>query len=146
MALAKRIGTEIDKLVRTKEVVFSIKHRQLPKGLTIIQERSKNKEDKNSASDVYVQIGPDKVLENVVLLDLLVPLLKEKAFDQLRTKETLGYIVSAGGGSYGFVLYARVIVVGPKHGSTKFLESIMKFLQTFYDEHLMKMEDGSFEE
>jgi len=144
--LAALVGKRIDKLVKTSPQTSSVTHRHLPQGLSVIQSRNMNTEDKNSASDLYVQIGPESVLENVVFLDLLVPLLKEKAFDQLRTKETLGYIVSAGGGSYGFVLYARVIVVGPKHGATKFLESIMKFLQTFYDEHLMKMEDGSFEE
>jgi secreted Zn-dependent insulinase-like peptidase len=144
--LAKTMGKDIDDLVKTKEVLHKINHHQLPKGLTLIQERNKNKEDKNSASDVYIQIGSDKVLENVVLLDLLVPLLKEKAFDQLRTKETLGYIVSAGGGSYGYVLYSRLVVVGPKHDSAMFLERILAFLTTFGDKFIGNMTDSAFSE
>jgi len=144
--LTKDIGASVDKLVETKEILHTVKHRQLPKGLTIIQERNKNQEDKNSASDLYIQITPDSSLENMVLLDMLLPLLKEKAFDQLRTKETLGYIVSAGGASYGYVLYARVIVVGPKHDSALFLERIVAFLQTFYDNFIVNMSNSDYGE
>jgi len=144
--LSAMVGSKIDSLVNAAPQTSSVKHRHLPDGLSIIQARNINPKDKNSASDLYIQIGPESILENVVFLDLLIPLLKEKAFDQLRTKETLGYIVSAGGGSYGFVLYARVIVVGPKYDSTKFLERITHFLQSFYDNHLLKMDSNQFEE
>jgi len=146
MELAQSMGKAIDHLVETKEILHKIQHRRLPLGLSLIQERNKNKEDKNSASDLYIQIGPDKELKHVVLLDLLIPLLKEKAFDQLRTKETLGYIVSAGGGSYGYVLYARLIVVGPKHDSASFLERIVSFLGTFYDSNVKNMTASAFGE
>ncbi|XP_043206057.1 insulin-degrading enzyme-like [Amphibalanus amphitrite] len=51
-----------------------------------------NKVHKSSSIDVYYQCGLQSVRDNT-LLDLLVQMLNEPCFDQLRTKEQLGYIV-----------------------------------------------------
>jgi len=143
---AREVGQKVESIISTDVITYDIKHREVPIGINLIQTTNQNPEDKNSASDVYIQISSDDVLKNVVLLDTLVPFLKEKAFDSLRTKQTLGYIVSAGGASFGFVLYARVIVVGPKHDATLLLTKIVEFLQVFYDEHIKDMTDERFKE
>jgi secreted Zn-dependent insulinase-like peptidase len=44
----------------------------------------------NTAVEIYIQCGKDNI-EDRVLIDLLVQILNEPLFDQLRTKEQLGY-------------------------------------------------------
>lgn len=88
-----------------------------------------------------------------VIMSVISPVFHEKCFDRLRTKETLGYIVSASGTVYDHVLYHRMVVVGPKfvnsspineiwtdshvfEDATHFLERSFAFLQSFYDEYI----------
>ncbi|XP_037080309.1 insulin-degrading enzyme-like [Pollicipes pollicipes] len=54
--------------------------------------QKQNDVHKSSSIDVYYQCGLQSVRDNT-LLDLLVQILNEPCFDQLRTKEQLGYIV-----------------------------------------------------
>mmetsp|Transcript_4670 Transcript_4670/g.6622 ORF Transcript_4670/g.6622 Transcript_4670/m.6622 type:complete len:1236 (+) Transcript_4670:57-3764(+) len=49
----------------------------------------------NTAVEFYIQVGKDEVRHRV-LIDLLVQLLYEPLYDQLRTKEQFGYHVSCG--------------------------------------------------
>ena len=58
-------------------------------------------------------------MKNRVMLNIISPYLHEKSFNTLRTQEALGYIVSAAGSSYGYVLYTRFVVVGPEHVTEK---------------------------
>jgi nardilysin len=51
---------------------------------------SKDTHDPNTAVEVYIQIGKDNVRDRV-LVDLLVQILNEPFFDQVRTKDQFGY-------------------------------------------------------
>lgn len=65
---------------------------QLPKGKTsIFQTKVFNLEDHNSAVYNFYQIGPENLREDV-LLDLFNQICKSEFFNQLRTKEQLGYM------------------------------------------------------
>ena len=53
-----------------------------------------NKDEVNSAITHYYQIGPSNSASRAIAL-LCEQFMSEKIFDQLRTKESLGYVVSA---------------------------------------------------
>ena len=55
-----------------------------------------NKDDVNNGITYYCQIGENTDVRLRETLRLLGQIAKEPAFDQLRTKEQLGYIVSSG--------------------------------------------------
>ena len=53
---------------------------------------------------VYFQIGVDDNGRHICLISLFLQIIKEKFFDELRTKQQLGYIVSSGCKTYLGVL------------------------------------------
>ncbi|KFD65259.1 hypothetical protein M514_00656 [Trichuris suis] len=67
---------------------------QLPVGNQVVFE-AENKVHANSAIELLLQVGVEKTRENM-LLELFVQIIQEPCFDQLRTKEQLGYIVFSG--------------------------------------------------
>jgi insulysin len=85
----------------------------------------------NSCIEYYVQISPDRDHVKLrVLTDLLATLIREPCFNQLRTKEQLGYVVFSGlricRNSFGF----RVLIQSER--STYYLEyRIHEFLHQF---------------
>lgn len=65
----------------------------LPRGAaTYVHSRASNPKETNSACEVYLQIGPQSVRLRS-LVNLLEQCIGEHCFDQLRTKEQLGYQV-----------------------------------------------------
>uniref|UniRef100_A0A5S6QRK5 Insulin-degrading enzyme n=1 Tax=Trichuris muris TaxID=70415 RepID=A0A5S6QRK5_TRIMR len=67
---------------------------QLPVGRQVVF-AAENKVHANSAIELLLQVGVEKTRENM-LLELFVQIIQEPCFDQLRTKEQLGYIVFSG--------------------------------------------------
>ena len=59
----------------------------------LITAPSKDLESGNTAVEVYFQVGKDNILDRV-LIDMLVHLMNEPLYNQLRTKEQFGYRVS----------------------------------------------------
>lgn len=53
---------------------------------------SKDPEELNTACEVYVQVGKDN-LRDRVLMDLLIHMMEEPIYDQIRTKDQFGYDV-----------------------------------------------------
>lgn len=53
---------------------------------------SRDPEEPNTACDVYIQVGKDN-LRDRVMLDLLMHIINEPLFDQIRTKDQFGYDV-----------------------------------------------------
>ncbi|XP_045108140.1 insulin-degrading enzyme-like isoform X1 [Portunus trituberculatus] len=76
--------------------------------------RAENSVHKSSAVETYFQCGMQETHNNM-LLELLCQIFAEPAFDELRTKEQLGYIVWCGirraNGTQGL----RIIVQGDRH-------------------------------
>ncbi|KAK9279411.1 hypothetical protein L1049_013090 [Liquidambar formosana] len=69
----------------------------LPSGANLVRDVSvKNKLETNSVVELYFQIEPDVGIESTklkALIDLFDEIVEEPIFNQLRTKEQLGYVV-----------------------------------------------------
>ncbi|PKI54674.1 hypothetical protein CRG98_024959 [Punica granatum] len=69
----------------------------LPSGANLVRDvHAKNKSETNSVVELYFQIGPEFGEESIrmkALIDLFDEIVEEPAFNQLRTKEQLGYVV-----------------------------------------------------
>ncbi|WOL14776.1 nardilysin-like [Canna indica] len=72
----------------------------LPSGSSLIRSVSvKNTQDVNSVVELYFQIEQDVGMESTrlrAITDLFSHIIEEPCFDQLRTKEQLGYVVESG--------------------------------------------------
>ena len=104
---------------------------------------SKNECDKNTAVEHYFQVGSDN-MEDLVLTDLLVQLIEEPFFDNVRTKEQFGYSVSCSerwtGGIIGFVLR----IVSSVKTAVECSSRIDKFLERFLEDILDPMSKEIF--
>ncbi len=89
-----------------------------------------NKDEVNSAIMHYYQIGPSNSASRAVAL-LCEQLMSEKIFDQLRTKESLGYVVSAYFESSNEILGFNVLVESAFHAPKFVSERIKCFLDAF---------------
>jgi len=67
---------------------------KLPPGWTILEREGTNPEERNGAVVVTLQVAEQSATNNL-LMGLTDQILKQRFFDDLRTKQQLGYIVSA---------------------------------------------------
>ncbi|VDO93362.1 unnamed protein product [Soboliphyme baturini] len=79
-------------LQKNREKFFNVEVFNLDESFVF---KSENKIHDNSAVDVLLQTGVEDTRQNM-LVELAVQVLSEPCFDQLRTKEQLGYIVFSG--------------------------------------------------
>ncbi|KAG9014054.1 Insulinase (Peptidase M16) [Tulasnella sp. JGI-2019a] len=93
-----------------------------------------NKDDVNSALTYYLQVGDVVDAPLRARLGLLAHIASEPAFNQLRTNEQLGYVVSSGTWSASGSLGWRVVVQSEKNPT--FLENRV---DVFFDETLKKL-------
>ena len=112
--------------------------------------RSFNPEEVNSAiENVYifgVEIGPsdDRTgLYSEAMLQLISHLLSEPCFDQLRTKEQLGYIVNVSHTKIGQILALRAIVQS-NHKDPDYLDERIESFLNQYRESLVTMTTEDF--
>ena len=82
----------------------------------------------NSAIQSYFQEG-EKTYAKAGLLRVLFGLIKEPAFNQLRTNEQLGYIVSSSFNSHSKVLGGAISIQSSKHGADYLESRINAFLE-----------------
>lgn len=75
---------------------------------------TQNEFHKSSCASVYLQCGPQDDRSNV-FIDLVTQILSEPCYNQLRTKEQLGYIVFCGARKANGVHGIRFIVQSAKH-------------------------------
>eukprot|EP01100_Stratorugosa_tubuloviscum_P005628 TRINITY_DN250_c0_g1_i1.p1 TRINITY_DN250_c0_g1~~TRINITY_DN250_c0_g1_i1.p1 ORF type:complete len:1068 (-),score=379.42 TRINITY_DN250_c0_g1_i1:64-2979(-) len=116
---------------------------QLKKGVKYIrQEKGWNSEDQNSAIFHNYQIGLEN-LEDDVKVDVITQLIEEPAYDQLRTKEQLGYIVWSGCSSIHGVQRLYFLIQSSSHNPIALEESIEKFVDN-YREILIQMSEEDF--
>uniref|UniRef100_A0A915PZQ4 Insulin-degrading enzyme n=1 Tax=Setaria digitata TaxID=48799 RepID=A0A915PZQ4_9BILA len=95
----------------------------------------------NASVNYVMQTGQQDVRENV-LLELVVQLAAEPAFNQLRTTEQLGYIVHTGARRSNGVQGIELLIQG-QHGPEFMEERIENFLLKFRSD-LEKMSDDEF--
>lgn len=91
---------------------------------------SKDLESGNTAVEVYFQVGKDNILDRVVM-DMLIHLMEEPLYDQLRTKEQFGYRVSCDTRWTSGVMGMKFAVVTSTKSATATTERIDKFLEDF---------------
>lgn len=101
------------------------------------QELAVSESEENNAVEVTLQAGSEVILgyEGVAILDLIVHMAYTSAYNQLRTKEQLGYIVSAStrkvaGGAWGMSVVVQSSSVSP----VKVEERIENWFKVFRQE------------
>lgn len=116
----------------------------LPPGSNYVYERQlKDPANVNHAIEYYLWIGmvPDDALRARLLL--FAQMTDEPAFDQLRTKEQLGYVVWSGARYSATTMGYRVIVQSDR--DAKYLESRIDSFLTKFGQTLEEMDDKEFE-
>jgi len=104
----------------------------------------KNSVHPNNAIELWYQTGENS-LENKSISNIFIELVKEKAFDQLRTKQQLGYIVNCGYHVVGGVHGVRLLVQSEK--DPLYLEYVIrKFWEENAREYLNELTDEKFNE
>jgi len=125
---------------------FNQRELQLPEGCNYAYVML-NDAHKLRAIEIYLQCF-QQTLENNALLELFCHLVDEPCFDQLRTKEQLGYIVSAGARRSRGVQGFRVIVQSSReldHVNQRielFIDSIKDYISTMSDDAFKKQREG----
>ena len=116
--------------------------RQHPSRQSALQAKHANPNDTNSAIEVYLQVGIDERPRSMCV-ELLAQILHERASDQLRTKEQLGYIVWCGVRDDKGVCGLRVIIQSATHDPAALDARIEAYLATVPAE-LQRMGDDEF--
>lgn len=97
----------------------------------------------NSCIEYYLFIGEVSDRKMRALLNIFSQMTEEPAFDQLRTKEQLGYIVFSGGHMASTTMGYRVLVQSER--SAAYLEGRIEKFLTSYQETLEKMPEKDFQ-
>jgi len=103
--------------------------------------KTTNEVHKASCIEVYYQCGLQSTRSNM-LLELLADIVKEPCFDQLRTKEQLGYIVHSGVRRSSCVQGLRIIVQSDKH--PEYLETRVELYINNLAVYIKNMSDEEF--
>ena len=115
----------------------------LPGSKSIIYERQvSNSENVNSAIEYYVQIGDSTDRDLRTRLALFQQIVNEPAFDQLRTKEQLGYIVFSSVRKQTGVVGFRILIQSEK--SPGFLETRIECFIDSLQARLKEMTEDEF--
>jgi len=98
---AKSIASHIEGIIKCRHIFKSEWPKQrvvkLNKGIShVISKKGYNPDNENSAIFVWWQAGIEDDIHLNAKLSLLSDIFREQSFDQLRTKEQLGYIVWSG--------------------------------------------------
>jgi len=103
-----------------------------------------NKDDVNSALTYYCQVGDPTDRRLRTTLHLLAQIAKEPAFNQLRTKEQLGYIVFSGHWTFTGTMGFKITVQSERHPVylesrvDAFLEQLRAIIETMSAEDFEK--------
>lgn len=129
-----------------KEEVIQSRARKLPVGSNVLSVKSILRNDKNSTTTNYIQIGSSSIRLQC-LIEFIEKIMEEPLFDILRTKEQLGYSVGCSHRFNAGILGVSVTVQSQedKNPTTIVNERIEKFLNTNMVEILEKMNDEEFE-
>ena len=115
----------------------------VPTGTHLFSVKAINDDETNSVVCFHFQIGESTWLGRAFVI-LMKSLMHEKLFDQLRTKETLGYSVSCSFESVHEILGYRVMVESAFHPPSFVSSRIAAFLRSF-PEILQGLDDASYE-
>ncbi|KAG5233552.1 nardilysin [Salix suchowensis] len=120
----------------------------LPSSANLVRDVNvKNKSETNSVVELYFQIEPEVGLDSIklkALADLFDEIVEEPLFNQLRTKEQLGYVVECGPRVTYRINGFCFIVQSSKYNPVYLLGRIENFINGL-EEMLEGLDDASFE-
>ena len=102
-----------------------------------------NAENGNAASYVSIQ-GLSEEPKDHVLMELVGAIVGERFYDELRTRQQLGYIVSSGVRAVGKTKSLGFIVQSSSAKNEKLTNEIMKYLDNIRPQYLEKLNEGDF--
>ncbi|CAI5760693.1 unnamed protein product [Candida verbasci] len=146
--IKKIIGRSIDHIpafmAKYEESAFHLQNYILnPNEIIRFEMPVKDSQNLNSCIEYYIQVSTIHNLKLRVLIDLLSTIIREPCFDQLRTKEQLGYVVFSGTKISRTSIGFRILIQSEK--STNYLESrIENFLTTFEKYITTDLSDDDF--
>ncbi|CAM9645016.1 unnamed protein product [Chrysoparadoxa australica] len=100
-------------------------------------------QQENSALEIYWQVGPDDIVTRSIL-SLLEFWMEEPLYDQLRTREQLGYSVGCGFTVTDNCLGFRIKAQSASHAPSHLYSRVIAFLTSFAD-RLRDMTDSEIE-
>lgn len=132
-------------LKRQKYPSLSVLRLPSVKNHTLITVPAKDPTEANTSVEVYVQIGKDNLKERV-LIDVLVHIMEDPIFNQIRTRDQFGYDVRCDSRwSFGIMGIIFKVVSNVK-SAEDIVERIDRFLLEFRKEILEVMKDEEFME
>ncbi|XP_017065848.1 nardilysin [Drosophila eugracilis] len=118
---------------------------QLPLGTNVIRCHALNEQDTNTVITNFYQIGPN-TLRVESILDLLMMFVDEPLFDQLRTKEQLGYHVGATVRvNYGIAGYSIMVNSQETKASAHYVEGRIEAFRVQMLQILRNLERDEYE-
>ncbi|KAK8601376.1 hypothetical protein V6N13_058910 [Hibiscus sabdariffa] len=135
----------------------TVRHREqvicFPSGANFVRDVNvKNKSETNSVLELYFQIEPEVGMEAVklkALIDLFDEIVEEPLFNQLRTKEQLGYVVQCSPRVtyrvHGFCFYIQSSKYSPvylQERTDNFINGLEEFLEGLDDESFQSYRSG----
>lgn len=114
---------------------------RVPSGSNTLKCFAKDPNDPNSAVEVYYQVGKDNT-EDRVMVDLLMEMMYEPLYDQIRTKDQFGYSVSCDARWTNGVIGMQFQVVTSSKTAQEAEDRIDKFIKDYRETIVdMKHED-----
>lgn len=145
---ALRIGDTVESILKARPI--SAAEHVLPRSLIlpprcnyVWEDVVPNKDELNSSITFYVEVGDPTDPPLRAILSLFGQMVSEPAFNQLRTKEQLGYIVSSnvwllgGSGGWGIVVQSE--------RKPPYLETRVEAFLDLFRENLSAMSEDEFE-
>ncbi|KAK9759519.1 metalloprotease [Basidiobolus ranarum] len=116
---AKQLAQSVEAILKPKPLLqsqlISSRESVIIDGANYVHQRSvPNKANVNSAIEYYCQVGSTKDTSLRARLNLLAKITQEPCFDQLRTKEQLGYLVFSGMRNHTTTMGLRIILQSEK--------------------------------
>jgi len=129
------------KTISQDKIPPRLKALPLPVAKTKLQIAEPNSENQNSASQVTIQCLSKSVKDHV-LIELISSVLAEPFYEDLRTEQQLGYIVSSGVKALEETRNLNLIVQSSVAPADKSSSAILNFLEDFRTSKLEKLSDS----
>lgn len=125
---------------------LQLRTNRLPHGSNYLRCRSMNQSDANTVTVNYYQFGPITIRLNC-LLDLMLLILEEPAFDQLRSKEQLGYDVGCGiRDNFGILGYTIAVVSQENKFTSEHIDDRIEVFRGEFVNIVNKLTEAEFEQ
>ena len=147
-----RIAKAVEEFVKShsaalpKAAIGTIRAVELPAGrVSAVEELLKSKDETNNSLIVHYQYESENIKVKI-LQELAHSFVKEPAFDYLRTKEQLGYIVMCLHDDHRGVLGLSVLVQSNVKNTYELQKYVSKFINEVLKENIASLDEKTFGE